>query len=85
MTSKECEKRLSEAGIKFQINRLPNDYGDQFRLDNGVIINVFDTGKYNVQGRIYKNKMQISRCLENKGRFFKKKVDLNLNKKDSPF
>ena len=39
---------------RYSINstdRLPNDTGEQLRLTNGAIVNVFDNGTVNVQGK----------------------------------
>jgi len=42
-------------------DRLPNNHGTQLRLESGPIINVFDTGKINVQG---KNKDELEDLLK---------------------
>ena len=31
--------------------RLPNDTGTQLKLENGEIVNVYDSGKFNIQGK----------------------------------
>ena len=31
--------------------RLPNDTGTQLKLENGAIVNVYDSGKFNIQGK----------------------------------
>ncbi|MEM4725215.1 MAG: nucleotide-binding protein, partial [Candidatus Hadarchaeum sp.] len=40
--------------------RLPNDTGTQLRLKNGAIVNIFDNGNFNVQG---KKKAQVEAAL----------------------
>jgi predicted nucleotide-binding protein len=48
----EVEERLFAANFEVTWSeRLSNDLGDQLRLTNGAIVNVFDTGKVNVQGK----------------------------------
>lgn len=60
----EVKKVLEDAGyIINKEDRLPNDTGTQLRLDGGAIINVFDNGKLNVQG---KNCTQVEALLESK-------------------
>jgi len=41
---------------------LPNGSGTQFRLSNNAIVNVFKTGKYNVQG---KNSAEVQTYIQN--------------------
>ncbi len=47
-----ARRLLTEAGFRVQSeNRLRNGYGTQLRLENGAIVNVYDRGTYNVQGK----------------------------------
>ena len=51
MTLDEAKEFLAAAG--FEVNseqRANNDLGWQLRLTNGGIVNIFDTGVFNVQG-----------------------------------
>lgn len=43
-------------------SELPNGSGTQFRLSNNAIVNVFKTGKYNVQG---KNSAEVQTYIQN--------------------
>jgi predicted nucleotide-binding protein len=55
-------RRLLEAG-GFEIKtegRLPNNTGTQLRLKNGAVVNIFDNGNFNVQG---KNQPQVEAAL----------------------
>jgi predicted nucleotide-binding protein len=48
----EARERISAAGLEIKGEaRLPNGTGTQIRLTNGGILNIFDTGKFNVQGK----------------------------------
>ena len=48
----EAKTRLVEAGfVVSSEQRANNDLGWQLRLTNGGIVNVFDTGAFNVQGK----------------------------------
>lgn len=52
MTLDEAKKRLVAAGYKIvKEERLRNDTGTQLRLDSGPIVNVFDNGTVNCQGK----------------------------------
>jgi len=52
MTLEEVKKRLAGGGHKVaKEDRLANDTGTQLRLDNGAIVNVFDKGTVNCQGK----------------------------------
>jgi predicted nucleotide-binding protein len=52
MTLDEVKRRLEAAGHKVtKEDRLPNDTGTQLRLENGAIVNVFDKGTVNCQGK----------------------------------
>src|SRR5260370_42081370 len=54
-TSKKLEEvlgKLGQAGYRIGgISRLPNDYGDQVKIENGAVVNGFDSGKVVVQGK----------------------------------
>jgi predicted nucleotide-binding protein len=61
MNLDEAKKRLATAGLEIRSEkRLPNDTGTQLRLDNEAIVNVFDKGTFNVQG---KNKAEVEAAL----------------------
>jgi predicted nucleotide-binding protein len=48
----EVRERLRGAGYEIaKESRLPNETGDQLRLVSGQVVNVFDKGTVNVQGR----------------------------------
>jgi predicted nucleotide-binding protein len=52
MTGDEVRQLLTAAGEKITIDsRLPNNTGDQLRTAGGSIVNVFDTGKVQIQGK----------------------------------
>lgn len=52
MTIDEIKDKLLKAGFNIKKeSRLPNKTGIQITLDNGAILNIFDTGKYNIQGK----------------------------------
>ena len=49
MTIDEAKVLLEHAGLAIRTEqRLGNDTGTQLRLSNGSIVNVFDTGTFNV-------------------------------------
>lgn len=48
----EARKLLDDANLEVtREERLANDTGTQLRLKNGAIVNVFDNGNFNVQGK----------------------------------
>ncbi|WP_026332685.1 MULTISPECIES: TIR domain-containing protein [unclassified Thioalkalivibrio] len=52
MTLEEIKDALAEGGYEVKSeNRAGNDVGWQLRLTNGGIVNVFDNGNFNVQGK----------------------------------
>jgi predicted nucleotide-binding protein len=52
MTSDEVRRMLTQAGEKITSeSRLGNNTGDQLRTASGAILNVFDSGKVQVQGK----------------------------------
>ena len=52
MKADEAKRILTRCGFKItEEERLPNNTGIRIRLDNGAIVNVWDKGTYNVQGR----------------------------------
>ena len=52
MTIDEIRDALRKAGFDIKDeSRLGNDKGFQIRLNNGAIVNCFDNGNYNVQGK----------------------------------
>ena len=52
MTLDEVKEALEQGGFEIKSeNRAGNDLGWQLRLTNGGIVNVFDTGNFNVQGK----------------------------------
>jgi predicted nucleotide-binding protein len=61
-TLDDVKQRISAEGLAIQTEeRLPNDTGTQLRLLGGQIVNVFDTGRCNVQG---KNPDMLKQLLE---------------------
>src|SRR5260370_31857594 len=54
-TSKKLEEGLGKLGQARDrigdISRLSNDYGDQIKIENGAVVNVFASGKVVVQGK----------------------------------
>jgi predicted nucleotide-binding protein len=61
MNASDAKERLESAGLKIKTEaRLPNDTGTQLRLTNGAIVNIFDNGNTNVQG---KNKADVQEIL----------------------
>lgn len=58
----EARNLLRAAGLEVNSEkRLPNETGTQLRLTNGAIVNVFDSGNFNVQG---KNKAEVQAVLK---------------------
>ena len=52
MKPEDALEFLKKHGKKvIDTHRLPNDTGHQIRLSNGLVVNVFDTGNWNVQGK----------------------------------
>lgn len=52
MTKDEARRKLEEAGLSVTSEQpLPNGTGTQLRLSDGAIVNVFDNGNFNVQGK----------------------------------
>ena len=52
MNLEEARTLLEQAGMEIQSEkRTGNDLGWSLRLTNGGIVNIFDTGNYNVQGK----------------------------------
>ena len=52
MTVAEAKTLIERAGLKItKQERLGNETGTQLRLSNGSIVNVFDKGTFNVQGK----------------------------------
>ena len=52
MTVEEARKLLENASLSVvNEERLPNNTGTQLRVSNGAIVNVFDKGTFNVQGK----------------------------------
>ena len=61
MTADEIRDALRKAGLGIkEESRLPNDTGVQIHLQNGAIVNCFDSGKYSVQG---KNQNTVTKAL----------------------
>lgn len=61
MKIEDLKRALSAAGLKISSEqRLRNNTGDQLRLENGAIVNCFDKGTVNVQG---KNKAAVEKAL----------------------
>ena len=58
----EVKRALASAGLQISSEqRLRNDTGNQLRLENGAIVNCFDKGTVNVQG---KNRDAVEKALE---------------------
>ncbi|HDR8932749.1 TPA: nucleotide-binding protein [Burkholderia vietnamiensis] len=71
MRPDEAKAALEAAGISIvSEDRLGNDSGVQLKCDNGAIVNCFDTGAHNVQG---KNQAAVKAALDN-GRVASKPV-----------
>ncbi|SHF02784.1 Predicted nucleotide-binding protein containing TIR-like domain [Desulfacinum infernum DSM 9756] len=52
MDVQKAKRVLQEAGFTIrQENRLPNNTGYQLRLTSGQVVNVYDKGTFNVQGK----------------------------------
>ena len=52
MNLDEAKQLLTDAGLTITKDcRLPNDTGQQLRTNNGSIVNIFDNGNVNVQGK----------------------------------
>lgn len=52
MNIDDTVKLLTDAGhVIADQKRLPNDTGWQLRLDKGAVVNVWDKGSFNVQGK----------------------------------
>ncbi len=52
MTREELAELLDDNGYEISDERrLPNDTGWQVRLESGQIVNLFDTGTWNVEGK----------------------------------
>ena len=63
MEPNTAKKLLAEGGFTIRNEeRLANDTGTQLRLDNGAVVNVFDTGNHSVQGQ---NTEQVKELLGN--------------------
>lgn len=66
MEKEEIKNILSRNNLSIINERRVNDCGYMLKVSNGAIINVFDTGNYNVQGRntaeIKKNIIYQSSC-----------------------
>jgi predicted nucleotide-binding protein len=61
----QAREALLAAGMEFKSEeRLANETGTQIRLVNGAIVNVFDNGNLNVQG---KNKAEVEKALRRGG------------------
>jgi len=52
MKVEEAKALLQSAQLNVSSEaRLPNDTGTQLKLENGAIVNVYDSGKFNTQGK----------------------------------
>lgn len=62
MTKENVKKILMENGFQIvEENRTGNDLGTVYKLSNGCIVNCWDTGKHNCQG---KNKSEVDAILQ---------------------
>ncbi len=63
MNADDIIKKLADSGVPLKSRkRLPNDTGEQLTFENGGIVNAYDKGSYNVQG---KNLSEIKSILSN--------------------
>ena len=77
MTKEEIRKIVTDNGYKIkEEKRTGNNLGTVFTLTNGCIVNCFDTGKVNCQG---KNKEDVEHLINNS--YNNKMIDTPLNKK----
>src|SRR6266704_3302936 len=61
MKIEDVKRALSAAGLKISSEqRLRNNTGNQLRLENGAVVNCFDKGTVNLQG---KNKAVVEKAL----------------------
>lgn len=52
MTISQARSLLDTANVSIKNEvRLPNDTGIQLHLENGVKVNIYDTGKFHVQSK----------------------------------
>lgn len=51
MTTEEVIKRLGKIGLTVLNNSRVNNCGDKLEISNGAIINIYDKGSFNVQGK----------------------------------
>ncbi len=71
MTEKTIRERLENTAFSIvEVKRLGNDLGTTIRIDNGCLINCYDTGKVVYQG---KNTDEVKLCIENSGKVSIKK------------
>ena len=62
MSIEEAIHILESSGLRLkERKRLPNDTGYQIQFEGGEIVNFFDSGKFNVQG---KNAISVKQMLE---------------------
>jgi predicted nucleotide-binding protein len=61
MDVEEAQRRLEAAGLVVERTRLPNETGYQLRCRTGEIVNVFDNGRINAQG---KNQAKVRELLD---------------------
>ena len=82
MTVEEIKRLILQAGLEIkEEKRLANDTGTQLRLSNGGIVNCFDKGSYNIQG---KNQEIVKSILESGGAISRDKVRPHTSSPDSP-
>lgn len=68
---------LSKQGLRVKSeNRMGNDLGDQIKLENGAVINVYDKGTFYVQG---KNANEVNALLESSNSSDASTHDMNRN------
>lgn len=60
MTVEDVKAKLERKGLNVTTKRLPNNIGTQLKCDSGGIVNVFDNGTIQVQG---KRKIEIEKFL----------------------
>lgn len=71
MTTKEIIKRLENNGLTILNNSRVNNCGNKLEISNGAIVNVYDKGTFNVQG---KNTEYVNNLLVTDNKLCNKKV-----------
>jgi len=73
MRSRDVVDLLEDAGFLHKCRRdLPNDLGKQVILECGAIINLFDNGNWNIQGRFTPDQEASLKAIMVKARIHKR-------------